>query len=264
MKSWAIQLLLAVTLLVVAAPHTHADDSNPVLVGTVTKVSDGDTLKVALDSGPITVRLYGVDAPEADQPWGTQSRLELAELLMRQEVALEVISQDRYDRLVAVVYLGDGNANAWLVDQGFAWAYREYLRDPDYCYWEHDARSAQRGLWSLPPDQRYAPWEWRQWKRGRLEYVTDYSDETAEGCIAALGRRAIAAQRPESRPHAASNDSGTADGRCLIKGNISKSGHIYHVPGSPSYKGTQIDGSKGERWFCTEDEAQAAGWRPPK
>ena len=51
---------------------------------------------------------------------------------------------------------------------------------------------------------------------------------------------------------------------CRIKGNISGSGRIYHVPGSRSYESTVIDESKGERWFCTEDEARAAGWRAPK
>ena len=36
---------------------------------------------------------------------------------------------------------------------------------------------------------------------------------------------------------------------------------IDPVPGSPSYANTKIDESKGERWFCTEAEARAAGWR---
>jgi hypothetical protein len=49
---------------------------------------------------------------------------------------------------------------------------------------------------------------------------------------------------------------------CRIKGNISKNGTIYHVPGSPSCDATKIDESKGEWWFCTEDEARDAGWRP--
>ena len=51
-------------------------------------------------------------------------------------------------------------------------------------------------------------------------------------------------------------------GRCNIKGNIGKNGtHIYHVPGGRYYDQTRISTSKGERWFCTEGEARAAGWR---
>ena len=49
---------------------------------------------------------------------------------------------------------------------------------------------------------------------------------------------------------------------CRIKGNISSSGErIYHVPGGEWYDRTKITAGKGERWFCTEAEAQAAGWR---
>lgn len=50
---------------------------------------------------------------------------------------------------------------------------------------------------------------------------------------------------------------------CPIKGNISRNGRIYHAPWSRHYARTRIDTSKGERWFCSEDEAQAAGWRAP-
>ncbi len=39
---------------------------------------------------------------------------------------------------------------------------------------------------------------------------------------------------------------------------------IYHVPGGAYYSRTRISPAKGERWFCTEEEAQAAGWRRSK
>lgn len=50
---------------------------------------------------------------------------------------------------------------------------------------------------------------------------------------------------------------------CPIKGNISKNGHIYHAPWSPWYTRTKVTVAKGERWFCDEAEALAAGWRAP-
>ncbi|MTI42683.1 endonuclease YncB(thermonuclease family) [Roseibium hamelinense] len=53
----------------------------------------------------------------------------------------------------------------------------------------------------------------------------------------------------------------TAPQGCTIKGNISSRGRIYHMPWSPSYARTRINEAKGERWFCSEDEALAAGWR---
>lgn len=50
---------------------------------------------------------------------------------------------------------------------------------------------------------------------------------------------------------------------CDIKGNINaEEVKIYHVPGGRYYNKTQIDPTRGERWFCTGAEAQAAGWRP--
>ena len=50
---------------------------------------------------------------------------------------------------------------------------------------------------------------------------------------------------------------------CTIKGNVSiDSGeHIYHVPGQEYYDQTRISPKYGERWFCSEAEARAAGWR---
>lgn len=54
-------------------------------------------------------------------------------------------------------------------------------------------------------------------------------------------------------------------GNCVIKGNISSSGEkIYHLPGQRYYNQTVIDQNKGERWFCTEEEAQNALWRKSK
>ena len=48
---------------------------------------------------------------------------------------------------------------------------------------------------------------------------------------------------------------------CAIKGNISDRGHVYHMPWSPWYAKVKIDSSHGERWFCSEADAIAAGWR---
>ncbi|WP_414550441.1 hypothetical protein [Anabaena sp. CCY 0017] len=50
---------------------------------------------------------------------------------------------------------------------------------------------------------------------------------------------------------------------CNIKGNISvKTGSkIYHLPGMKYYESTVINPARGERWFCTESEAIANGWR---
>jgi len=154
------------------------------------------------------------------------------------------VTQVRYERLVAIVYFSDGNVNEWMIEHGQAWAYREYLKNPTYCRLRHEGRVAKRGLWSH--EQPIAPWEWRR----HPEAYTDFSGETIDRCIAAKGR---STPGPADQPAEA----------CRIKGNIGKSGSIYHVPGSASYKAINIDELIGERWFCSEADAQAAGWRPP-
>ncbi|MGN7883611.1 sunset domain-containing protein [Ensifer sp. 22460] len=53
------------------------------------------------------------------------------------------------------------------------------------------------------------------------------------------------------------------DPSCNIKGNVSinTGERIYHVPGQTFYSETVINSRYGERWFCSEAEARAAGWR---
>ena len=89
---------------------------------------------------------------------------------------------------------------------------------------EKTARKAKKGLWH---GDFIKQWAWRK------------------------GKRLVA-------------NSSTNTNTCKIKGNISNSGKIYHTPTSKWYNKTKINTSKGERWFCTEAEARAAGWRAPK
>lgn len=171
-------------------------DQQPLLSGTALRVIDGDTIEVQLGSGPIRVRLDSIDTPEKDQPWGPEAQAALAGRVNGRRVDLEPVTQDRYDRLVAVVLLDGENINAWMVQQGDAWAYRDYLEDPSYCAWEAVARASGLGLWSLPPGSRVAPWEWRAAGRGSNAGFTDYSGETAAGCVAAMHPRTKTPARP--------------------------------------------------------------------
>jgi endonuclease YncB( thermonuclease family) len=165
-----------------------AQDVDAVLRGTVVQVTDGDTARVRLQSGPITVRFYGIDAPERDQPHGKDAGSVLRQLINGKAVELIPVEQDQYDRLVAVVMLGERNINLEMVARGNAWAYRHYLGDfrddQQYCKWEATARERQLGLWRLPAKSRRAPWEWRRRSRGM--HYTRYDGSTAEDCIAAI------------------------------------------------------------------------------
>lgn len=158
------------------------------LDGKVTRVFDGDTIDVALASGPIRVRLQGVDAPEREQPGGVAARDWLDRKLHDRQVLLEPVTQDQYDRIVAIVHLGKRNINRELVQEGHAWAYRHYLRpeDRELCSLEDRARRARAGLWSEAPAR--APWEYRA-TNGKGPF-TDYSRGALAGC-----RRAAAGKR---------------------------------------------------------------------
>lgn len=70
----------------------------------------------------------------------------------------------------------------------------------------------------------------------------------------------------DSRVAITSQAAQRSGGDCNIKGNISVSSgeRIYHVPGQEYYDRTRIDTGKGERYFCSEAEARAAGWRRSK
>lgn len=144
-----------------------AGAGRPVLVGTVTRVVDGDTLIVQLSSGPIRVRLYGIDAPEHNQPGGREATAVLTSLVSGERVELEPINQDRYSRMVARVLRGQFDVNAEMIRRGDAWVYRHYLRREDrgWCSLESDARKAHRGLWAVRDP--VPPWDFRHHTIGR-------------------------------------------------------------------------------------------------
>jgi hypothetical protein len=67
---------------------------------------------------------------------------------------------------------------------------------------------------------------------------------------------------PNSSPTPNSPSNNSVRRNCVIKGNISHNNgrRIYHVPGQEDYENTRIDFTRGERYFCTEEEARRAGW----
>jgi len=198
-----IRSVLPLLTIAVALSACGKEDSQwSVLAGRVTKVTDGDTIEVELQSGRSTIQLASIDAPERGQPYGQTATVALSELVAGGEVELQVIAQDRHERLVAVVYAGGVNVNERMVRNGHAWAYRQHLKSADYCAWEAEARDRGKGLWRLPLAQRVAPWEWRAIEHGRSSVVNDYSNDTVEDCIAralTASTREVSQKKPFSR-----------------------------------------------------------------
>jgi micrococcal nuclease len=118
--------------------------------GTVTHVSDGDTVWVRPTTGgrPQPVRLVGIDAPELCQAHGEQARQALSSRVLRESVLVRVEGRDDYDRLLARITLDGQDVGGWMVTQGQAWSYR-WRREPGlYAQQQALARQARRGLWA--------------------------------------------------------------------------------------------------------------------
>lgn len=191
------------------------------------RIIDGDTLEI----GSQVVRLLDIDAPETaqtchDRPCGREATAYLQKLIRSRKVHCSGNETDRYGRLLARCDVGGADLGADMVLAGQAVAYRQY--GLTYVDQEKVARIEGRGLWA--GGAPVMPWDFRA---GKWSQATTTQAKGA-----------------------------SSGGNCPIKGNISAKGErIYHMPYSEHYAQTRIDTSKGERWFCTEAEALAAGWR---
>jgi hypothetical protein len=77
-----------------------------------------------------------------------------------------------------------------------------------------------------------------------------------------LGLHASRVQSPAKYRKTRAKGRTAPDQNCTIKGNISSSGtRIFHVVGQKFYEQTGINTRKGERWFCSTNDAIKAGWR---
>lgn len=212
-----------IAILALAAP-ARADE---VRISGRADVIDGDTISI----GPLKVRLYGIDAAEVGQTckragggtWdcATSAANRLQQLIGDEPVDCVALEQDVYGRIVATCRATGADLGRQLVAEGLAWAFVRY--SDAYATEEATARTAAAGIWQSTSEP---PWEYRE---------------------ARWDRAAERSPRPG----------------CPIKGNVSVSNgeRIYHTPWSANYERTVIDESKGERWFCDEAEAIAAGWR---
>lgn len=155
--SFALAGLLLAMAVIIAAEHAHAET----VKGTVTKVLDGDSLIVKTESKQIEVRLFGVDAPEWDQPFGPEAKAFTTGLSINKKVTVKIKSVDKYKRTVGEVFLPDGkNLGHTLVNEGLAWWYQKFA--PDYEQiktLENKARKANKGIWSQK--NPIPPWDFR-------------------------------------------------------------------------------------------------------
>jgi micrococcal nuclease len=217
--------------------------------GMVAKVIDGDTIEVVILEKTYKVRYIGMDTPEIQDsdPLAVEASRLNNTLVYGKTILLyrDVSETDQYGRLLRYVFVGDLFVNYDLVRQGVAEA-KDYPPDSacklNFEVAEQEAQLASLGLWSaiLNPTQP-APAQPIPTQPVRSQPLPPVvANSCPQGCT-------------------------TPPQGCTIKGNISSSREkIYHMPGQQDYNKTIIDPTKGERWFCTEQEAINNGWRKAK
>lgn len=202
----------------------------------VVKVVDGDTIDVLINDNVERLRLIGVNTPETVDPrkpvecFGIEASNKTKSLLADQRIYLESDpsqgERDKYNRLLRYVFLEDGtNFNLLLIKEGYAY---EYTYDLPY------------------------------------KYQSEFKDAQKEASMNKIGLWGnTCGNTPPQKTNIISPPAQTnTTNSCTIKGNINASGEkIYHTASCGSYNKTNIDESKGEKWFCTEQEALDGGWR---
>lgn len=118
--------------------------------GTVTHVTDGDTIWVRPTGSKDTVeiRLLDLDAPEGCQPFGPQAKRALAARILKETVQVRTQGEDDYRRALARVRHKGQDVGGWLVREGHAWSVDFRGRAGPYEKFEQQARQARRGLWA--------------------------------------------------------------------------------------------------------------------
>ena len=216
-------------------------------------VKDGDTIRL----GDTSFRLDGVDAPEMDQicldkngtSWacGVEARDRLAMWIAKRAIRCDDKGPDTVypARRIGICMVEGENVtlNQWLVREGWALNFEPYAKGR-FTADEADARNSQRGTWqgcfSAPQDLR----RWNKTTAKLLGATCPRGDETK-------ARNVLFPDHPAMPPG------------CSIKGTYALrakiTGHrgIYHMEGCRSYRST----TNPKRWFCSEEDAQAAGFR---
>jgi endonuclease YncB( thermonuclease family) len=212
----------------------------------VPKIRDADLIHI----GSSRIRLEGIDAPSVDQlclnthgeRWtcGVAARDELIKHVDGRSWTCHGSRTDRRGRVVARCEVEGEDIQKWLVTSGWALAFPRQSHDYDAD--EASAREAKAGMWQ---GAFIAPWDWRIRNKKTAILGAVKPPEGANAILLASASGPVAPS-PE----------------CTIKGNVNRAGEcIYHKPTSRWYAQIKMQIAKGTRWFCSVEEAEAAGCR---
>ena len=192
-------------------------------------VIDGDSIQI--EAG--VYRLAGIDAPELGQscdesghltPCGLNAAYELRKVFELEKGPITCFIQPEENAAIATCMINDRDISALMLDGGYVTAIDG--GSPHYAAIEHLARKGRLGIWSgtfVPP---------REWREGQ--------------------------RLPEEREYAA------GQAACRIKGAVTGAGErLYYGPLDDAFETIGIDPGRGDRLFCSDDEAREAGWKRP-
>ena len=213
----------------------------------VPKIREGDSIQI----GSTRIRLGGIDAPAVDQlclnntgeRWtcGVAARDELIKHAGDKSWTCHPRqAADRRGRVVARCEVDGEDIQKWLVKSGWALSYVRLSHDYDAD--EKAAREAKAGMWQ---GAFIAPWDWRIRNKKTTILGAAKTPDNANAILLASASGSVAPS-PD----------------CTIKGNVNGAGEcIYHTPASRWYAQIKMKISKGTRWFCSVEDAEAAGCR---
>lgn len=164
--------LLNLLLLVIGVITVNASDLYNITV------IDGDTIAFTDGDRRIRVRLYAIDAPELDQPFGEDAKTYLYNLIKSgisegKSINTMKVTTDAYDRVVGMLYIGDDCINVKMVLAGYAWHYPETKPvSNDFKMHQEYAQIRRIGIWKSPDN--ITPWEWRKHKREQKVIESDF------------------------------------------------------------------------------------------
>ena len=152
-------LWVAFASFVAGDPKLPDPEHRQELVGTVTKVLDGDSFW--LDHGDATtkIRLRFVDAPENDQPYGDKAKAFTEKFVKGKLVTCYPFGKS-FDRVLATCYVEDVSLIEELTKNGLGWIDQRYTKNKQLLAMQQEAIKKRVGLWSQSAPK--PPWEWRK------------------------------------------------------------------------------------------------------
>jgi micrococcal nuclease len=214
--------------------------------GTVVSVIDGITVDVDVGGDVLRVRYLGLDLPLSIDQGVLDRALEFNRFLAQgRRVELEAgsVDADEQGRLLRYVYVGGEMANRAVLSNGYATVSpfpESFVHRAAFQLEEEAAKQGGRGLWDSAQAAVPTPTASQSFSGGTLP-----------------------APPSTEPPNTPCDSTGTPP---MVKGNVdARTGdRVYHVPGSLLYTTVVISEADGDRWFCSENEAEAAGWKRSK